>query len=62
MVDYILEMAKVEDRIVAPEELALPPVDAAAESPKLSFTPSEEPETVQEDHAEPVHDAGDEAA
>ena len=39
VVDYILEMAKVEDRIVPPEELALPPADEAA-SPKVSFEPS----------------------
>jgi trigger factor len=63
VVDYILEMAKVEDRIVAPEELALPPADAASEPPKLSFTPSEEPEPEPADiQADPAHDAGDEAA
>jgi trigger factor len=36
VVDYILEMAKVEDKIVAPEKLALPPADDLA-TPKLSF-------------------------
>lgn len=43
VVDYILEMAKVEDRIVAPAELALPPSDTATEAPKLSFEPPAEP-------------------
>jgi hypothetical protein len=32
----------VEDRLVTPEELALPPADEA-ETPKLGFTPSSEP-------------------
>jgi len=63
VVDYILEMAKVEDRVVAPEDLALPPADAAAESPKLSFAPADEAEPEPEQtQAEPAQDAGDEAA
>ena len=56
VVDYILEMAKVEDRIVPPEELALPPADGAAESPKLQFEPTAEPEPA-EPADPPVHEA-----
>ncbi len=56
VVDYILEMAKVEDRIVPAEELALPPADAAAESPKLQFDPAAEPEAPEPAEA-PVHEA-----
>jgi trigger factor len=36
VVNYILEMARIEDKIVAPEELAMPPVDDLA-TPKLTF-------------------------
>jgi trigger factor len=36
VVDYILEIAKIEDRIVPPEELAMPPADEPA-APKLTF-------------------------
>ncbi len=50
VVDYILEMAKVEDRLVAPEDLAMPEEEAA---PKLSFEPSEEPEPPEA----PIHEA-----
>jgi len=39
VVDYILEMAKVEDRMVSPEELALPMADNAAVS-KVEFLPA----------------------
>jgi trigger factor len=52
VVDYILEMAKVEDRIVPPEELALPPADDAAPTAKLTFEPSAE--AAEE---APVHEA-----
>jgi len=44
VVNYILEMARIEDKIVAPEELAMPPVDDLA-TPKLTFeaaAPSDE--------------------
>ena len=41
VVDYILEMAHVEDRLVSPEELSLPPSDETA-APKVSFEPAEE--------------------
>jgi trigger factor len=47
VVDYILEMAKVEDKLVAPEELALPPVDEPASAPQVSFAPVEEAEANQ---------------
>ena len=40
VVDYILEMAKVEDRIVSPEDLALPPANEAGAA-KVTFQPSE---------------------
>ncbi len=43
VVDYILEMATVEDRIVSPEELNLPPADEVA-SPRLAFAPEGEAE------------------
>ena len=56
VVDYILETAKVEDRIVPPEELALPPANTAAESPKLQFEPTAEPEPVETAEA-PIHEA-----
>jgi trigger factor len=56
VVDYILEMAKVEDRIVAPEELALPPADEAVEQAKLQFEPSAEPEQAEPEEA-PIHEA-----
>jgi hypothetical protein len=45
-------MAKVEDRIVPPEELALPPADDAAPTAKLTFEPSAE--AAEE---APVHEA-----
>ena len=41
VVDYILEMAKVEDRLVSPEELNLPPADEPP-SPQVSFQPASE--------------------
>ncbi len=41
VVDYILEMAKVEDRIVSPEELAMPPASEVG-APKVTFQPSDE--------------------
>jgi trigger factor len=44
VVDYILEVAKVEDRIVSPEELSLPPADDVTR-PKVTFTPEAESET-----------------
>jgi trigger factor len=44
VVDYILEVAKVEDRIVSPEELSLPPADDVTR-PKVTFTPEAEAET-----------------
>ncbi len=40
VVDYILEMAKVEDRMVSPEELNLPPADAAP-VPRIEMQPDE---------------------
>jgi trigger factor len=67
VVDYILEMAKVEDRLVSPDELNLPPPDPA-EPAKLSFVAAPEalPEA-EEPPAEPPADmpatpAGDGAA
>lgn len=39
VVDYILEMARVEDRVVSPEELNLPPADDAS-SGKLDLSPA----------------------
>ncbi len=53
VVDYILEMAAVEDRIVSPEELALPPADMA-DAPRVTFQPppegvEAEPELADED-------------
>ena len=55
VVDYILEMATVEDRIVSPEELNLPPA-SDAEAPRVTFQPTtaeaeEEPELADEDAA-----------
>jgi trigger factor len=44
VVDYILEMAKVEDRIVQPDELALPPADPLSAPQKLEFLPADPPE------------------
>ena len=53
VVDYILEMASGEDRIVSPEELNLPPANEVA-TPRVTFEPSaqgadEEPELADED-------------
>ena len=44
VVDYILEMAQVEDRLVAPEELALPPAGEMG-APRVAFEPSAEAES-----------------
>jgi len=49
VVDYIIELAKVEDRIVSPEELNLPPADEIT-APKVSFTPTEEPAASESEH------------
>jgi len=49
VVDYIIELAKVEDRIVSPEELNLPPADEIT-APKVSFTPTEEPAASGSEH------------
>ncbi len=38
VVDYIVEMAQVDDRVVSPDELNLPPAEDAA-PPKVSFEP-----------------------
>ena len=56
VVDYILEMAKVEDRIVSPEELNLPSTDAA--EPGMIASATARPES----HEEPASTkpAGDE--
>ncbi len=52
VVDYILEMAKVEDRVVGPDELNLPPA-GGLEAPKVAFRPDAgddaEPEMADED-------------
>ena len=53
VVDYILEMAAVEDRIASPEELNLPPASEIS-APRVSFQPAqdaggEEPELADED-------------
>jgi trigger factor len=49
VVDYIVEMAKVTDKIVPTEELALPPAEFGAEPPKVEFTPeAAEPEAADE--------------
>jgi trigger factor len=45
VVDYIVEMAKVEDKIVPAEELALPPAEFASETPKLTY--SQEPASAE---------------
>jgi trigger factor len=47
VVDYILEMAAVEEKLVAPEELALPPVDEPGAAPQVSFAPQEAEEVSQ---------------
>jgi trigger factor len=39
VVDYIVEMAKIEDKVVPAEELALPPAEFEAEAPKVTFAP-----------------------
>ena len=58
VVDYILEMAKVEDRLVSPEELNLPPSDEAV-APKVTFEPAAEPAGAEADAplAEDGHEA-----
>ena len=56
VVDYILEMAKVEDRLVTPEELNLPPADEIT-APKVTFSPVAEEATVTENPAEPQAEA-----
>jgi trigger factor len=61
VVDYILEMAKVEDKVVAAEELALPPVDEVAPA-KVTFEAPAETEALEavpesEITEVPVHDA-----
>ena len=53
VVDYILEMAKVEEKTVPPEELNLPSADAAVEQAKLHFEPTAEAESEET----PVHEA-----
>jgi len=65
VVDYILEMAKVEDKLVAPEELALPPVDELGGAPKVSFIPAAEAleaEPSVDEAAEPAQEGGEAAA
>jgi len=42
VVDYILEMARVEERIVTPDELNLPP-DGENAAPRVTFQPAAEP-------------------
>jgi trigger factor len=54
VVDYILEMARVEDRLVSPEELSQPPTGETA-APKIAFAPAAEPEAAPE--REPGPDA-----
>ena len=56
VVDYILEMAKVEDRLVSPEELNLPPSDEAV-APKVTFEPAAEPAEADAPLAEDGHEA-----
>jgi len=51
VVDYILELAKVEDRIVTPDELNLPPADSA-ETPRVTFQPQAEAAQAEADGAE----------
>ncbi len=41
VVDYILELANVEDRLVSPEELSLPPADSE-QAPRVSFAAAPE--------------------
>ena len=55
VVDYIVEMAKVEDRVVSPDELNLPPVDMAS-PPKVGFEP-EADETAPGDAGAPAEGA-----
>jgi trigger factor len=55
VVDYILEMATIEDKLVSVEELALPPVDDVA-MPKVTFEASAEPDS--EEVAMALHEAG----
>ncbi len=49
VVSYILEMAQTEDKLVAPEDLAMPPM-GALEAPAPAFTP----EAAAEEQPEPV--------
>ena len=52
VVDYILEMAQVEDRLVPSDELNLPPAEAAP--PKLGFEPAgDDSEALAPDTPEP---------
>ena len=51
VVDYILELAKVEDRIVTPDELNLPPADSA-ETPRVTFQPQAEATQAEATQAE----------
>ncbi len=57
VVDYILEMAQVEDRIVSPEELNLPDSDMS-EATKVAFSPAPI-EEVDDKTLEPAAAAGD---
>ena len=55
VVDYILEMATVEDRLVSPEELNLPPADAAEPGMTASASATPEPHD-KPGSANPEHD------
>ena len=59
VVDYILEVAKVEDRLVSPDELALPPA-GDAQAPKIAFEP--DPGEPSSDASEPEPELADEDA
>ena len=62
VVDYILEMAQVEDRLVSPEELNLPPADEAAPaSPTVSFAPVDDETPDLRDEQEAAEQSSDEA-
>jgi trigger factor len=61
VVDYILEMAKVEDRLVPPEELNLPPASDVA-TPAVGFVPEADAAPEHEASAEPETHAEGEPA
>jgi trigger factor len=57
VVDYILEMAKLEDRLVTPDELNLPPA-GPAEPAAIEFQPEPPAEPADEPEATPPAESG----